>query len=111
MQDIALKKLMLVVKWLMFLSLSLLTFDLVCFFIAAPETGRLLESPLWLNDLVFSLVCVMAYLAWAAPIFYLFWPQIVARSKRGSRDQSQNKRTVAGHTLPSGMLSGYLDDE
>lgn len=80
------KKLMLVVKWLMFLSISLVTFDLVCFFIAAPETGRLLESPLWLNDLVFSLVRVMAYLAWAAPIFYLFWPHIVTRSKRGSRD-------------------------
>jgi len=22
-----------------------------------------------------------------------------------------NKRTIAGHTLPSGMLSTYLDDE
>ena len=103
---------MLVVKWLMIQSLLLLTFDLVCFFIASPETGRLLESPLWLNDVVFSMVRVMAYLAWAAPIFYLFWPQIVARGKRGSRDTSLlNKRKVAGNTLPSGMLSGYLDDE
>lgn len=79
MQNIALKKLMLVVKWLMFLSLLLLTFDLVCFFLATPETGRLLESPLWLNDLIFSLVRVMAYLAWAGPIFYLFSPKIVTR--------------------------------
>ena len=76
-----------------------------------PDTGRLMDKPLWLNDFIFVCVRIIAYLAWAAPIFYLFWPQIVGRGARGSRggvSDNLNKRTIAGHTLPSGLLSQSL---
>jgi len=103
---------MIVVKWLMFISVLLIAFDIAGYFEINPVTGRFLDDPLWLNDLAFAIVRFFAYLAWAAPLFYLFWPQIVTR-KRGRQNMSENlnKRTIAGHTLPSGMLSTYLDDE
>jgi hypothetical protein len=79
LQEKAIAKLMVVVKWLMFMSLTLLVFDIIAFFTISKETGRLISEPLWLNDLLISLIRIIAYLAWAAPIFYLFWPQIVTR--------------------------------
>jgi hypothetical protein len=90
------------------MSTFLLLFDVMSIFLVKEATGRFFNSPLWLNDFIIVIVRVIAYLAWAAPIFYLFWPQIVGRNIGGSRGMESdnlNKRTVAGHTLPSGILS------
>jgi hypothetical protein len=111
LQNKAIGKLMVVVKWFLFISLSLLIFDIIAYFTVNAKNGRIIKEPLWLNDLMISIVRVIAYLAWAAPIFYLFWPQIISRKRRQELSENLNKRTIAGHTLPSGMLSGYLDDE
>jgi hypothetical protein len=111
LQNKAIEKLMVVVKWLMFISLSLIIFDIIAFFILDKQTGRIFNEPLWLNDLIISAIRMIAYMSWAAPIFYLYWPQIVSRKRRQEISENMNKRTIAGHTLPSGMLSTYLDDE
>jgi len=42
MQEKAIGKLMVVVKWLMFMSLSLLIFDIVGYFLIDPENGRII---------------------------------------------------------------------
>lgn len=70
----------------------------------------MVNNPLWLNDLIISAVRTIAYMAWAIPIFYLFWPSIISRQRREDLvNQNMNKRTVAGHTLPSGLVSGFID--
>jgi hypothetical protein len=78
-QEEAIRKLWVVIKWLMFISLSLIAFDFVSFLFTDENTGRLINEPLWLNDLIYCAVRTIAYMAWALPIFYLFWPSIISR--------------------------------
>ena len=75
---------MVVVKWFMFISLLLLIYDILGFFEINSQTGRFFDDPLWLNDFIIASVRIFADLIWAAPIFYLFWPQIIT-TKRGGR--------------------------
>ena len=87
-----------------------MVFDIVAFIFTDEKTGRLINNPLWLNDLLISMVRTVAYLVWVVPVFYLFWPNII---QNPTLSANPNKRTIAGHTLPSGLLysrdiSGYL---
>lgn len=71
-----------VIKWLMFISVTLIAFDIIQYFLQDKVTQRLINDPLWLNDLIISLIRTLAYMSWAIPIFYLFWPSIISRQRR-----------------------------
>jgi hypothetical protein len=88
----------------MIICVGLIVYDIISFFIINEKTGRLIDSPLWVNDLVIVFFRTIAYLAWAGPIFYLFWPNILGKKARDQM-RSENKMTIAGHTLPSGLFS------
>jgi len=89
----------------MIFTVALIVYDIISFFKTDEKTGRLIDSPLWANDLVIVFVRTIAYIAWAGPIFYLFWPNIISKKAREQMRGSDNKRTIAGHTRPSGLFS------
>ncbi len=94
----------------MIFALFLFSFDILSFFLIDDETQRLIKEPLWLNDMIISIIKTISYIAWAVPIFYIFWPSIIKKGRLLTRDlHSTNKRTINGHTVPSGLVSGYID--
>lgn len=110
-QQKAIKRLWIVIRWFMFLSVSLILIDLGGFLLNDTYTGRIVNEPLWLNDLIICLARTLAYVAWVVPVFYLFWPSIISSQRRALLTENINKRTIAGHTLPSGLVSGYISGD
>ena len=116
-QQEGINKLWLVIKTFMFVSITLIIFDIVGFIFTDDITGRIIKDPTWANDLIVCFVRTLAYIAWAFPLFYLFWPNIISRTRRNEYNstRSLNKRTIAGHTVPSGFISkdisGYWEDD
>lgn len=105
-QDLSLKKLLELIKWALLITVTLLIFDVVQFSVTDRITWRLISSPLWLNDFIIVVMRFIAYMIWAIPVFTLFWPQIVTSKRRQELlSENKNKRTIAGHSLPSGLLS------
>jgi hypothetical protein len=99
-----------VIRWFLFFSFALGAFDVVSYVLSDPDTGRIISDPIWLNDAVVCFSRTIAYIAWALPIFYLFWPSIVSKKRREQMlAETLNKRTYNGQTIPSGLVSGYYD--
>ncbi len=66
----------------MFLSVTLLSFNMTAYYVTDRITWRLISTPLWLNDLTIAIMRIFAYINWAIPVFSLFWPQIISNKRR-----------------------------
>lgn len=65
----------------MALSIILMICDFISYF-AADDKGDLKNLPKWVDELFIIFVRTIAYVVFAIPIFYLFWPSIISRSQR-----------------------------
>ena len=81
-QKSSLQKFLVLIKWLTFISVTLLIFEVISFTATNHINWRLISSPLWLNDLTIAVIRMIAYISWAIPVFSLFWPQIVSAKRR-----------------------------
>jgi hypothetical protein len=78
-QDQAIQRLWLVIKWFMALTVILMVYDIASYF-ATNEYGDLKGMPKLVDELFLIFIRTVAYVAFAIPIFYLFWPSIISKS-------------------------------
>lgn len=80
-QDRAIQRLWVVIKWFMALTVILMVYDIVSFF-TTDRYGNLKGVPKWVDELFLIFIRTIAYVVFAIPIFYLFWPSIISKSDR-----------------------------
>lgn len=71
-----------VIKCLLFVSMTLIIFNIISAIVTDPETSRVIRDPIWLNDLVIASIRFIDYIFWAIPIFSVFWPDLISKERR-----------------------------
>ena len=95
--------------------MTLIIFNIISAIVSDPETAAIIIDPIWLNDLVIFFIRIIAYTFWGFPIISVFWPGLISNQRREELQDNKNKRTIGGHTVPSGFfsqsISTYLDED